>query len=165
MKLTYANKVAINENADIPNVNKVTDDDMNEIKTVVNNNDDDMITINTNLTNATTYSTTEKIVGTWIDGKPIYKKTVAISFPTSSTSSSTYHNISNISMVIFAYIVWYDTTDNKWYINFKDTTGDYYIEFDGVTSNEITIKSGTDYNWNGRTKDRYAILYYTKTND
>ena len=61
-KITYANKVAINENAEIPNINKITDDDMNEIKTVVNNNDDD-ITINTNLTNATTYSTTEKIVG------------------------------------------------------------------------------------------------------
>ena len=31
-KITYTNKVALNENADIPNVNKVTDDDMNEIK-------------------------------------------------------------------------------------------------------------------------------------
>lgn len=52
-KITYANKVAINENAEIPNINKITDDDMNEIKTVVNNNDDDMITINTKLTNIT----------------------------------------------------------------------------------------------------------------
>lgn len=52
-KITYANKVAINENADIPNVNKVTDDDMNEIKTVVNNNDDELTTINTKVTNIT----------------------------------------------------------------------------------------------------------------
>lgn len=112
------------------------------------------------------YSTDEvKTNKIWIDGSPIYRKTLEINFPTSSASSSTPHNISNISMVIFAYIVWYDTTDNKWYINFKDTTGDYYIEFDGVTSNEILIKSATAYNWNGRTKDRYAILYYTKTND
>ena len=61
MKLTYANKVAINENAEIPNINKITDDDM--------------ITINTNLTNATTYSTTEKIVGKFF-GKPLYSKTI-----------------------------------------------------------------------------------------
>lgn len=52
-KITYTNKVALNENADIPNVNKVTDDDMNEIKTVVNNNDDELTTINTKVTNIT----------------------------------------------------------------------------------------------------------------
>lgn len=76
MKLTYANKVAINENAEIPNINKVTDSDMNEIKAVVNNNDDELITINTKLTNATTYSTTETVVGTWTDNKPIYRKVI-----------------------------------------------------------------------------------------
>ena len=101
----------------------------------------------------------------WIDGKSVYNKAVAINFPTSSTSSSTYHNISNISMVIFAYIVWYDTTDNKWFINFKDTTGTYYVELDGISSTAISVKSGTNFNWNDRTKDRYAILYYTKTTD
>lgn len=101
----------------------------------------------------------------WIDGKSVYNKAVAINFPTSSTSSSTYHNISNISMVIFAYIVWYDTTDNRWYINFKDTTGTYYVELDGISPTTISVKSGTNYNWNDRTKDRYAILYYTKTTD
>lgn len=36
--ITYANKVAINQNVDIPETNKVTDADMNEIKSVVNNN-------------------------------------------------------------------------------------------------------------------------------
>ena len=50
-KITYANKVAINENAEIADINKVTDNDMNEIKAVVNNNDDELITINTKLTN------------------------------------------------------------------------------------------------------------------
>lgn len=76
MKLTYANKVAINENPEISDINKVTDNNMNEIKTVVNNNDDELITINTNLTNATTYSTDEIRIGTWIDGKPVYRKVI-----------------------------------------------------------------------------------------
>lgn len=52
-KITYANKVALNENAEISDINKVTDSDMNEIKAVVNNNDDELITINTKLTNIT----------------------------------------------------------------------------------------------------------------
>lgn len=75
-KITYTNKVAINENAEIPNINKVTDNDMNEIKNVVNSNDDESIAINTKLTNATTYSTTETVVGTWTDNKPIYRKVI-----------------------------------------------------------------------------------------
>ena len=114
----------------------------------------------------TDFSTNEvKLPIKWLDGKSVYNKTLPISFPTSSASSSTYHNISNISMVIFAYIVWYDTTDNKWFINFKDTTGTYYVELDGISPTAISVKSGTNYNWNNRTKDRYAILYYTKTTD
>lgn len=36
--ITYDNKSYINQNADIPNINKVNDTDMNEIKSVVNNN-------------------------------------------------------------------------------------------------------------------------------
>lgn len=52
-KITYANKVAINENPEISDINKITDSDMNEIKNVVNNNDDELITINTKLTNIT----------------------------------------------------------------------------------------------------------------
>lgn len=40
-QITYENKVKINDNPNIPNVNKVTDDDMNEIKEVVNENDDE----------------------------------------------------------------------------------------------------------------------------
>ena len=37
-KITYEDKVALIENADIPDINKITDDDMNEIKSVVNEN-------------------------------------------------------------------------------------------------------------------------------
>ena len=37
-QITYTNKVALNENPEIADINKVTDDDMNEIKSVVNNN-------------------------------------------------------------------------------------------------------------------------------
>ena len=40
-KITYTNKVAMNENASIPDINKVKADDMNEIKSVVNGNADD----------------------------------------------------------------------------------------------------------------------------
>lgn len=38
-KITYENKVALNQNSSIPNINKVNDTDMNMIKNVVNNNE------------------------------------------------------------------------------------------------------------------------------
>lgn len=41
-KITYANKVALNVNSDIADVNKCNATDLNEIKEVVNTNDDNM---------------------------------------------------------------------------------------------------------------------------
>lgn len=38
-KITYENKVALNQNSSIPDINKVNDTDMNMIKNVVNNNE------------------------------------------------------------------------------------------------------------------------------
>lgn len=46
-KITYENKVALNVNSDIADINKVTASDLNEIKNVVNTNDDNTTT-NTN---------------------------------------------------------------------------------------------------------------------
>lgn len=51
-KITYTNKVALNENPEIALINKVTDDDLNEIKSVVNTNDDNVGDL-TNLTTTT----------------------------------------------------------------------------------------------------------------
>ena len=39
-KIGFADKVALNENASIPDINKCKASDMNEIKQVVNENDD-----------------------------------------------------------------------------------------------------------------------------
>ena len=41
-KITYTNKVTLNDYPDIANINKCTADDLNEIKTVVNANDDNV---------------------------------------------------------------------------------------------------------------------------
>ena len=53
-KLTYANKVALNENPEIADINKVKDTDMNEIKSVVNGLDDNIGTLSNLTTTAKT---------------------------------------------------------------------------------------------------------------
>lgn len=93
-KITYANKVAINENAEIPDINKVTDSDMNEIKAVVNNNDDIV-------TNATTYSTDEIRIGTWMN-KPLYRKVYYVNAFANNSNVYLDINVENVDTVISA---------------------------------------------------------------
>ena len=64
-KITYTDKVTLNENPNVADVNKVRADDLNEIKNVVNANDDKF-----------NYTQEEQRIGTWIDGKPLYKKVI-----------------------------------------------------------------------------------------
>lgn len=40
-KIEYQNKVSIQDDPEVPEINKVTDSNMNEIKSVVNNNADE----------------------------------------------------------------------------------------------------------------------------
>ena len=55
--ISYANKTALYENTDIPEINKVTDANMNEIKQVVNANAPENTIVNTTTTSSnTTYS-------------------------------------------------------------------------------------------------------------
>lgn len=48
---------------------------------------------------ANDYSTSEKIIGTWIDGKPLYQKTVYCGALPNAGQSSVSHNIANIDII------------------------------------------------------------------
>lgn len=87
-KITYADKVTLNENPNVADVNKVRADDLNEIKNVVNANDDKF-----------NYTQEEQRIGTWIDGKPIYRKIITkTSFTVGETTNT--HGISNIDFIV-----------------------------------------------------------------
>lgn len=45
------------------------------------------------------YSTTEQVVGTWVDGSPVYEKTFVVNNPSTGNNTIT-HNISNLDMLI-----------------------------------------------------------------
>lgn len=158
MKLTYANKVAINENAEIPDINKITDSDMNEIKAVVNNNDDELITINTKLTNATTYSTTETVVGTWMN-KPLYRKVYIENNPT--TGAWAYVDTDN-NYEIKTYKGFYQRTNNR--LDALSTgREDATPLICTIRNNQIEYKIDSTYA-SGKIS-AYFILEYTKTTD
>lgn len=107
------------------------------------------------------YSTEEQVVGTWIDGKPVYQKTVYISsFP--NNADSTYpHGISNIDVVlnVFGFAVNSSMFFNLPYVE-PSVESKWYISLNSDRTN-IKIKTGSDRS----TLSGYVTLQYTKTID
>jgi hypothetical protein len=167
--ITYDDKVALNENPSVAEINKVTDDNMNEIKSVVNNNASETSTNTTNITtnttkitNLQTYSTSETNTGqTWINNKPIYRKVFSFTTPAGNTD---YTINTGVSM---DYII-------KIYGGIRETSGGITpipaaIDWGGtifatsfrVSNNVIYYRGNSAYG----EKPAYAILEYTKTTD
>ena len=145
--LSASNMNAIQENAE----NAINEVSLNleQLKTSIENNH--------------TYSKEETKIGTWIDGKPIYRKVISIGSLPSKGTVKINHNISNIKNVINSSMIWYDTSDTAWWQNRRWDSTSIDISYN-VNSNTIWI-NGTGVNWNTRTKDTYVIVEYTKSTD
>ena len=97
------------------------------------------------------YSTTEEVVGTWINGKPIYRKVVTLSTTKTIDMSgiSISHGISNINIPIDCKGI--NNTacavSNLFWVNIKNST------------------SGTFYNAEGLEGVKFLVFEYTKTTD
>jgi hypothetical protein len=107
----------------------------------------------------TTYSTTEQVVGTWTDGKTIYRRVITAEFGTYLPSGVTSipHNISDISEII--------GIDTMYQLGWDPTTyGDEaYLAINGFQviagSQNISIINVGENSWSGKFK---FILSYTK---
>lgn len=108
------------------------------------------------------YSTNEQVIGKWVDGKPVYQKTVACGALPNSTNKIVNHNISNLDYII------------EWTGSASDSTG-IHIKFPyvnittlGNSCNVWIDKTGigieTASNLSNYTKS-YVTIQYTKTTD
>ena len=163
--INYTNKSALNQNADIPDVNKCNASDLNEIKSVVNANASEM---ETRLTNLGTLSTSEVDTGRkFIDGKPIYSKT--FSFNTTVTSNSVFtmaHGISDIDNI------WVDLSNTFWINTSKNSYPILMTHYDSPSNNDsatpfvdstnigIVSVGGWGISW-----QKVITVNYTKTTD
>lgn len=165
MKLTYANKVALNENAEISDINKVTDSDMNEIKAVVNNNDDELITTNTNLTNATTYSTDEIRVGTWMN-KPLYRKVYILTAIVGNNSYTLNPAPSNVDLMWFDLSATFLLQGSTGYARqgIDPSSVDPAYDFSARVVSKVSVNIYVG-NIIANNSTIYATLLYTKTTD
>jgi len=108
----------------------------------------------------TDYSTTEKIVGTWIDGKPVYQKTIHISSLPNNTTAEYLHNISYLDKVIDIKCIYWNSTQTGFQpfpqISVDDVSSQDIVS---VTNTAIYIATKTDKS----SKSAYITLQYTKT--
>lgn len=111
--------------------------------------------------NETDYSTDEKIIGTWVDGKPIYQKTVDCGALPNNTTKSVAHGISNIDAIIEIRGSAYNDNHNGFSIPLADNNNNYsvFVDKDG---DYIRIGTAAD---RSSLNHSYVTLQYTKTTD
>ena len=121
--------------------------------------------------NANEYSTTETVIGTWIDGKPLYRKVIKVtSIDSANNNYDVAISISNLNEIVniggVIKITGTNTykpvttiyTDNSNAINSIFSFSVY-----AITNSYISLSYG---NWWKEIFDKaYIILEYTKTTD
>lgn len=106
----------------------------------------------------TTYSTSEKVAGTWIDGRTIYMKTVNFGSLPNSSIKAVPHNISNLGYIVEMKGIAYNGARYADLSAPGLTEPGRGIQITANTTN-IIVTTGFD-----RTSDSaYITLYYTKT--
>ena len=112
------------------------------------------------------YSTTEKIVGKWINGKPIYRKTITfIKTIPADTELEINHRVNNVDMIWFdptGCFVWADS-GLGYNIPLLGYAGNFTDKiYTSVNKTKVSIYSNGSWGpiWN-----KYITLLYTKTTD
>jgi len=108
-------------------------------------------------------SSGEKIVGQWIDGKPIFEKVIEFGALPNKTSKEVNHNISNLSKVIYMQGYCYNPTNGNFYpITLGQGGSTTPIGGVAVSCNSSTIKVTVYIDFSSYTES-YITIRYTKS--
>ena len=107
------------------------------------------------------YSTSEQVTGmTWIDGDPIYRKTVSCSLPNANTTT-TAHGAANVETIVKLEGRYIDGSSDTFPLPRAASVDNDNIEASADTTN-IYLKSGGNHSGGSGC---YVDIYYTKTTD
>lgn len=108
------------------------------------------------------YSTTEQVVGTWVDGSPVYEKTIYNAGGTSGLVTIP-HLISNLGRVISADVVGIDNypSSDSQFVFARISNDGRNMGITGVTNTNIIIYIDTIFS--SRVVDLYITIRYTKS--
>jgi hypothetical protein len=114
-----------------------------------------------------TYSTTEQVVSTWIDGKPVYEKTITGTTIAGGQNTYVNHNIQNFDTLVDCNIITHFSDNDFWrQLNFvynNGNTSDNWLGGYAISSTQIVFQIGTSY---AQHLDKWhATIKYTKNTD
>ena len=104
------------------------------------------------------YSTEEQVVGTWIDGKPIYRKVIDCGALPNATAKEIPHGITNLDMIINMYGTSINTSNIGITLPFATTTPSVCVDLH-YNMTYVRIVTGTDLSNYTKT---YVTIEYTK---
>ena len=112
------------------------------------------------------YSTDEQRIGTWVDGSPLYEKTIYYAGGTTGQINIP-HNITNMSKCVDLFGTCHDQGYGSQHEGEGDmplpriATDGYNVGIAGVSTTNINISVASI--WGNRIQDFYITLRYTKT--
>lgn len=117
-------------------------------------------------TNNDIYSTNEIKIGTWIDGKPLYRKVIRYSGSLTSGSNQIPHGISNLDNIVNknCFIEFYSGSVKSIYGHGTYIDNTQFISISTINSTNVNLYIGSAWA-NSFTNGCYIILEYTKTTD
>lgn len=107
------------------------------------------------------YSTDEQIIGTWIDGKPLYQKTIDFGALPNNTTKNIAHGITNLGKVVLISGYSYDGTNFSCLPQVNDSQINSQML---LLANSTNVSIRTTSNRSSWT-ETYVTLQYTKTTD
>lgn len=115
----------------------------------------------TEVADPNTYSTDEVRIGTWIDGKSIYRK--CLSYTGDITNGlNVQHGITNLDKMIKLY-GYFINVSSQGLLPFNNKNTNYIIDFDNITSTKFTWTVGSGFNLSDI--PIVVVMEYTKTTD
>ena len=120
--------------------------------------------INISMYDGTHYSEDELLIGQWIDGKPLYRKVVKLTCPSTQTGTrkSTTIDLSDLNIDSYVNCTSYLANYGILPASYNGVSDNYYSVIDNFNSNRVAIVS----NWaDHNNKQIISIIEYTKTTD
>ena len=123
------------------------------------------VTVQNTITNpspAASYSTDEQLTGgTWIDGKPIYRKTFysASGWGSDTISGVIVGNIPDLKLVVFSFVTGINESDNYWSVPFSQSS--YTKVYVKRTTGDVHVMNSPDH----ANREQLIVVEYTKTTD
>ena len=110
------------------------------------------------------YSREEQVIGTWINGKPIYKKTLEFNnMPINNNNFA--HNIDNLDIVVNLTGTFRRADGIIEILQRHDASPNWTVYIGDITNTDINITIGDSYQAKLAIANMYLTLLYTKTTD